>query len=241
MGLQQSCRGPHEIHHQEGLLNLGFLIQDGGLLGSPSFFMFTGIVEERGLVESVESTPNGVRLRIQTQTVHRGTRDGDSIAVNGCCLTVVRQQRKKAKGFLEFDLLNETWKRTSFPLAKAGDGVNLERALSVGGRLGGHFVTGHVDGVGRIVKWEKVGKDHLLQVETPADLRRYLLPKGSIAVDGISLTLAKVLTKGFQVWIIPHTLAVTTLGERHVGDRVNLEVDMIGKFVDRLLAPYRKR
>ena len=134
------------------------------------------------------------------------------------------------------DLLRETWERTNLQFAAAGSLVNLERALAVGGRLGGHFVTGHVDGIGRITRWERAGADHVLDIAAPADVRRYVVFKGSIAVDGISLTVAGVTKTGFRLWIIPHTFAVTALRERQVGDAVNLEADLLGKYVDQLLS-----
>jgi riboflavin synthase len=136
---------------------------------------------------------------------------------------------------MEFDLLQETWNRTSFADLQPGSRVNLERALAVGARLGGHFVTGHIDGTGRIRRWEPSGKDHVLELEVPKAMRRYLLPKGSIAIEGLSLTIADVLPTGLRAWIIPHTREVTALVERKAGDRVNLEADLLGKYVDQLL------
>jgi len=199
--------------------------------------MFTGLVEEAGEIASLKKSSSGIRLGVRSHICAKSTRLGDSIAVNGCCLTVAR----KRPGVLEFDLLNETWQRTSFAALREGGKVNLERSLAVGSRLGGHFVTGHVDGTGVIRQWEGRGADWLLEVEAPAAVARYLIHKGSIAVDGISLTVAKVSGKRFQCWIIPHTRAVTSLAERAVGDRVNLEGDLIGKYVERFTAPRRKR
>ena len=198
--------------------------------------MFTGIVEETGIVDSIQSRTNGIRLTVAVKLCGRGTRTGDSIAVNGCCLTVVRIRATKGGGKrLDFDLLQETWNRTNLSSLKAGSRVNLERALEVGARLGGHFVTGHIDATGLIRRWEPQGSDFLLEIDVPAGLRRYLLFKGSIAIDGISLTVAEVTRRGLLVWIIPHTRAVTALQERAVGDRVNLEADLLGKYVERLL------
>jgi riboflavin synthase len=132
---------------------------------------------------------------------------------------------------MQFDLLKETWERTNLSATAPGASVNLERALAVGDRLGGHFVTGHVDGTGVITRWERSGTDHVLEVSAPKELRPYLVFKGSVAVDGISLTVAGVTKAGFRIWIIPHTLAKTSLRERKVGDAVNLEGDLLGKYV----------
>ncbi len=198
--------------------------------------MFTGIVEEAGVVEAITPGTQGIRLALRTRVCGRGTHLGDSIAVNGCCLTVVALRTLRGQGHrMEFDLLQETWNRTNFAALQPGSRVNLERALAVGARLGGHFVTGHIDGTGRIRRWEPSGKDYVLELEVPKAMRRYLLPKGSIAIDGISLTIADVLPTGLRAWIIPHTREVTTLVERETGDRVNLEADLLGKYVDQLL------
>jgi riboflavin synthase len=143
--------------------------------------------------------------------------------------------RGKAK-LLRFDVLQESWKRTNLQFAKPGSLVNLERPLRADGELGGHFVTGHVDGVGKIIRWERSGKDHVLDIAAPADVMRYVVFKGSMAVDGISLTVAAVQKKSFRIWIIPHTFEITTLRERKVGDSVNLEADLLGKYAEKLLA-----
>lgn len=198
--------------------------------------MFSGIVEESGRVVSIEPGTASIRLAVAARVAAAGVRLGDSIAVNGCCLTVAALRGRGRTRTLEFDLLAETWRRTSLGAACVGAAVNLERSLAVGDRLGGHFVTGHVDGTGVVRRWEASGRDHVLEVEASKDLRRYLVPKGSVAVDGISLTVADVLPRGFRVWIIPHTREVTSLVERRVGDRVNLEADMLGKYVERFLA-----
>ena len=198
--------------------------------------MFTGIVEETGTVAGVRQTAAGIQLTVRCRVTGRGLNLGDSVAVTGCCLTVVRQSARGRDKLVRFDLLRETWERTNLQFAAAGSLVNLERALAVGGRLGGHFVTGHVDGIGRITRWERAGADHVLDIAAPADVRRYVVFKGSIAVDGISLTVAGVTKTGFRLWIIPHTFAVTALRERQVGDAVNLEADLLGKYVDQLLS-----
>ena len=169
----------------------------------------------------------------------RGVKIGDSVAVNGCCLTAVKiSARGKAK-LIQFDLLQESWQRTNFQFSKIGSLVNLERSLRANGELGGHFVTGHVDGLGKIIKWERAGKDHVLDIATSPDVMKYLVFKGSVAVDGISLTVAAVSKKSFRIWIIPHTFDVTALRERKVGDAVNLEADILGKYVEKFLARRR--
>jgi riboflavin synthase len=197
--------------------------------------MFTGIVEEAGRIHRVEKNRSGIRLWVCSRVCAKGTRIGDSIAVNGCCLTVVSRTAVRGGTLLRFDILQETWNRTNLRDAPAGAAVNLERSLRADGRLGGHFVTGHIDGTGRIVQWERRGADHLLDIEAPAEIRSYLVTKGSVAVDGISLTVAAVARRSFRIWIIPHTYEVTALCERQVGDAVNLEADLLGKYVARFL------
>lgn len=198
--------------------------------------MFSGIVEEAGRIVSIQPTPRSIGLAIAASSIGKGTRIGESIAVNGCCLTVVKMSRLRKDTLLHFDLLQETWKRTSFAESDVGSLVNLERSLRMNDRLGGHFVTGHVDGTGEVKRWEKSGKDWLLEVEPPKQLMQYLIEKGSIAIDGISLTVAEVFENTFRVWIIPHTWEVTNLRDRRLGDRVNLEADLLGKYVERLIA-----
>jgi riboflavin synthase len=195
--------------------------------------VFTGIVEETGRITGIEPRADAIRLVITAHIVAKGVRKGDSIAVNGCCLTVVDITGRGSARQLHFDLLQETWKRTNLSDAAVGSAVNLERALAVGARLGGHFVTGHIDGTGVIRRWEQLGQDHVLDIAAPAAIRRYVIFKGSIAVDGISLTVAGVIRGGFRIWIIPHTHSVTALNERKVGDRVNLEADLLGKYVEK--------
>jgi riboflavin synthase len=157
------------------------------------------------------------------------------VAVNGCCLTAVKVSARGKAKMIQFDLLQESWRRTNFQFAKPGSLVNLERSLRADGELGGHFVTGHIDGPGKIIRWERAGKDHVLDIAAPADVMRHLVFKGSIAVDGISLTVAGVQKKSFRIWIIPHTYEVTALRERKVGDAVNLEADLLGKYVEKFL------
>ena len=198
--------------------------------------MFTGIVEEMGRVAAVRPDETAIKLLVQASVCGRGLKAGDSVAVNGCCLTVERISPRRKNKLLQFSLLQETWQRTNLQFVSPGAGVNLERALRVGDRMGGHFVTGHIDGLGRIKRWEQAGKDYLLEVAAPADIMRYVIFKGSIAVDGVSLTVAAVRRKSFDIWIIPHTREVTALNERAVGSAVNLETDLLGKFVERFIA-----
>jgi riboflavin synthase len=185
--------------------------------------MFTGIVEELGSVASIE----GPRVRITASAVTEDAKVGDSIAVDGCCLTVV----ELGPGWWEADVSDETVKRTTIGDRSPGDPVNLERPVRLSDRLGGHIVQGHVDGVGEIVD---PAPD--LRVRMPRELLRYVVEKGSVSVDGVSLTVVDVLDDGFTVAVIPHTAAVTTLGHKRTGDRVNLEVDVTVKYVERLLA-----
>jgi riboflavin synthase len=198
--------------------------------------MFTGIVEAAGVVEKITPTKKSIALVVRAGKLARGVKLGASVAVNGCCLTVVKISKRGKLALLHFDVLQESWTRTNLQFAKPGSLVNLERPLRADGELGGHFVTGHVDGVGKIIRWEKSGADHVLEIAAPADVLRYVVFKGSIAVDGISLTVAGVTKKSFRLWIIPHTFAVTTLRERKVGDAVNLEADLLGKYAEKFLA-----
>jgi len=202
--------------------------------------MFTGIIEETGIVQRIEPTGTGIRLAIQSKFCARKMKIGDSLAVNGCCLTVVKVSRVSAGRVIEFDLLKETWHRTNLQFAQVGSLLNLERSLLADGRLDGHYVTGHIDGLGRIRRWEQIGNDRLLEISAAPALLRYIVLKGSIAVDGISLTVAAVRQKNFQVWIIPHTYRQTALHQRTVGDRVNLETDILAKYVERLCKTRRK-
>lgn len=195
--------------------------------------MFTGIVEEAGRVERIQPTAESIQLTVRASRGGRGLKVGDSLAVNGCCLTVVKLARRGRQTLVQFDLLQETWKRTNLQFAQPSSLVNLERPLRASGELGGHFVTGHIDGVGRIIRWERAGQDHVLDIAAPAEVMRYVVFKGSIAVDGISLTVAGLTKKGFRIWIIPHTFEITALRERKVGDAVNLEADLIGKYVEK--------
>jgi len=197
--------------------------------------MFTGIVEETGRILGFSASSIGWRLRIHARLVLEGLALGDSIAVNGCCLTAVASDA--SAGTLEFDVLEETRRLTNLGSLATGGAVNLERSLSFGGKMGGHFVTGHIDGTGRVEVIERRGADHFLKVAAASGCGRHLISKGSIAIDGISLTVAEVDGDVFSVWIIPHTLEVTNLNFRRPGDAVNLEFDLLGKYVEKLLQP----
>lgn len=200
--------------------------------------MFTGIVEETGIVEKILPSAKSIRLAVRAQVAARGTKIGDSIAVNGCCLTVVGASGRTKQKLLEFDLLRETWTRTNLQFTRPGSLVNLERALAADGRLHGHFVTGHIDGVGKVTVFEKRRSDWYLQINAPREILRYIVFKGAVAVDGMSLTVAEVARNSFSIWIIPHTWEITALKERQAGDSVNLEADMLAKYAERLLQPF---
>ncbi len=198
--------------------------------------MFTGIVEETGVVEQIRRTARSIELTVRLDRCGRGLKPGGSLAVNGCCLTVVKTRSLGRRKLARFDLLRETWVRTNLQFVKPSSLVNLERPLRADGELGGHFVTGHIDGLGTIQRWERAGQDHVLDIAAPPEVMRYVVFKGSIAVDGISLTVAGVQKKGFRIWIIPHTYDVTALRERKVGDAVDLEADLLGKYVEKFFA-----
>ena len=193
--------------------------------------MFTGIVEEMGAVTSLEQTLGGVRLTILASTVLADLKLGDSVSINGACLTVVAQNERS----FAVDVSPETLSVTTLGRLTGGVPVNLERAMKLNERLGGHLVAGHVDGVGTIRSRQQEGNAIILLIEAPDEVLRYCIHKGSVTVDGISLTINDVTDHAFSVAVIPHTAAVTTLGLKQVNDQVNLESDLIGKFVDRLL------
>jgi riboflavin synthase len=199
--------------------------------------MFTGIVEEAGRVEQIKAGKRSTELRVRAPKIGRSLHVGNSLAVNGACLTVVGTGR----GLLRFDVLNETLRRTNLQFAKPGSLVNLERPLRADARLDGHFVLGHVDGRGKVRRWERVGKDYVLDIEAPASVMKYIIEKGSVAIDGISLTVAGVKRGWFRIWIIPHTREITNLSSHKVGDFVNLEADVLGKYVEKLLGRKRGR
>jgi riboflavin synthase len=193
--------------------------------------MFTGIVEELGTVEAVEQQSDAVRLTVRATTALEGTDLGDSIAVNGCCLTVAERSAVTWTA----DVMAETLAKTGLGSLATGDRVNLERAATVGSRLGGHLVQGHVDAVGHVVRREPGEHWDVVTVSMPRELAPYLVDKGSITVDGVSLTVVEAQRDGFTVSLIPETLRRTTLGFRRPGDAVNLEADVIGKYVARQL------
>jgi riboflavin synthase len=193
--------------------------------------MFTGIVEEAGEVVEITSGRKSTELTVRARVILSSVRTGSSVAVNGACLTVVGRRGR----LLRFDVLNETIRRTNFGELKPASLVNLERPLRADGRLDGHFVQGHVDATGRVRRWERVGKDYVLEVVTPRVLMKYVVEKGSISVDGISLTVAGVGRDWFRIWIIPHTRAITNLSVRQIGETVNLEVDILAKYVEQML------
>jgi riboflavin synthase len=193
--------------------------------------MFTGIVEELGTIDRIEDLGDSVRLTVAAEMVLDDVTLGDSISVNGCCLTVVSADGRRWTA----DVMQETLDKTSLAGAEPGDPVNLERAVTANKRLGGHIVQGHVDGVGTILSRHPSEHWELVEVSVPAELSRYLVEKGSITVDGVSLTVVQLHPRSFTISLIPETLARTTLGVRQPGDRVNLEVDVIAKYVERLL------
>jgi riboflavin synthase len=194
--------------------------------------MFTGIVEGTGLVVEKKPTEAAIRMVLEVGLLAQDAEMGASVAVNGCCLTVVNIAGSR----LSFDMLHETEQRTSLGAAGPGLKVNLERSLRADARLGGHFVTGHVDGTGLVRRWEQVGKDYILEITIPQGYVQYVVPKGCIAIDGMSLTVVDVGPDWFSVWIIPHTREITNLSERKTGDRVNLEFDLIAKYTEKILA-----
>ena len=197
--------------------------------------MFTGIVEETGAVESIQPSALSIQLVVRAKVCARGLKVGDSLALNGCCLTVVKLVSRSRQKLLQFDLLRETWERTNLQFARVGSRVKLERWWPVNGRLGGHFITGHLDGMGTIIRRERAGQGRALEIAAPPEVMRYVVFKGSVAVDGISLTVAAVARKSFRVWIVPHTCEITALREREAGDAVNLEADLLGKYVEKFL------
>jgi len=194
--------------------------------------MFTGIVEELGTVAAVVDLGEAARLTVRGPLVTQDARHGDSIAVNGVCLTVV----EVTDAAFTADVMKETLDRTGLGGLAAGDEVNLERAATLSTRLGGHLVQGHVDGVGVVTARQPGPRWEVVTVALPAELSRYVVHKGSITVDGVSLTVSALAAGAFQVSLIPATLKLTTLGHREVGDRVNLEVDVLAKYVESLLA-----
>ena len=194
--------------------------------------MFTGIIEELGQVSWLRRSTSGIQLQVAAPGIVRGIRRGDSVAVNGCCLTVSAHRGE----FLSFDLLQETLDRTSLHQLRPGAPVNLERALAADGRLGGHFVQGHVDCTSPVIRFEQQGDDFRLDVAVPPAFSQLLVFKGSIAISGISLTVAELAADRFTAWIIPHTRENTNLQAIQAGDLVNLEFDVLAKYVERILS-----
>lgn len=197
--------------------------------------MFTGIIEEIGTVRRIEHGAKGARLTIQAKTVLEDTRIGDSIATNGVCLTVVSMTGDSFSA----DVMAESLRRSSLGTLQGGSPVNLERAMAANGRFGGHIVSGHIDGTGTIASQKREDNAVWVKIKTPAPLLRYIVEKGSIAIDGVSLTVAAVTDTDFSVSIIPHTGAQTILLGKKPGDQVNLECDVIGKYVEKLTAPHK--
>jgi len=196
--------------------------------------MFTGLIEGLGILERIRPKGGGLVLGIEAPFSLEDTRIGDSIAVNGACLTVVALKGQ----MFEVEVSPETLRRTTLGELKVGDRVNLERALRLGDRLGGHLVTGHVDGIGRIVSRETKGNFIFFRIWAPPEVSRYLVEKGSVTVDGVSLTVNQVWREEFGVAVIPHTASLTTLGFRKPGDRVHLEADLLAKYVEKFLSSY---
>lgn len=195
--------------------------------------MFTGIIEEIGALMSIRHGPDSAQLVIEAEKVLEDSRVGDSIAVNGVCLTAVRFDSRRFTA----DVMAETLSKTNLGRLHSGDKVNLERALRLGDRLGGHLVSGHIDGVGTITRQERHDIATLISVRAPQEIMRYLIKKGSVAIDGASLTVVDLDTEHFRVSLIPHTAHATVLGLKRVGDMVNLEADIIGKYVEKLVYP----
>lgn len=193
--------------------------------------MFTGIVEEVGRILAIDRSGDNYRLKIGCRKVLEGTKIGDSIATNGVCLTVV----DLGEDYFKADLMRESMRRSSLGSLGENSRLNLERALSLNSRLGGHLVSGHIDGMGRIIRIDREKNAHWYSIGAGPEILRYVVEKGSIAIDGISLTVAQVDEKLFKVSVIPHTSSVTNLEDKKSGDLVNLEVDLLGKYVEKLL------
>jgi len=196
--------------------------------------MFTGLIEEVGSVTAIRASKNGNQLKIAAPRIAKKIRRGDSLAVNGCCLTLNSRRGDE----LIFDLLEETVARTNLKSLQRKQPVNLERAVAASERLGGHFVQGHIDCVSPLITYQQSGIDFRLEIELPEAFARYVAYKGSIAVNGISLTVAEIFPKSFVVWIIPYTKKHTNLNRAHPGDLMNLEFDILAKYVERMVSRY---
>ena len=199
--------------------------------------MFTGIIEEIGVVNDVHRTSQGAVLNVGASEVLTDSKVGDSVAIDGVCLTMTQVDSARFTA----DISAETLRRTTLGSRSRGDGVNLERSLQLNSRLGGHIVLGHVDDVGVISGWRDEGDSSMMRVSASPDVMRYVVFKGSICVDGISLTVANLSEAEFEIALIPHTKQVTTIGEKRVGDRVNIEVDLLGRYVEKLLGEQSQR
>jgi len=194
--------------------------------------MFTGLIVEVGNVLWIRATDRGTQLQIAAPQISTDIRRGDSIAVNGCCLTVTSHRNEQ----LTFDLLEETLDRTNLRMLRRDSFVNLERSLAADGRVGGHFVQGHIDCAVPVLDFAQTGADHRLEIELPSEFAHYVAYKGSVALNGISLTVAEVTPASFAVWVIPHTKRHTNLEAVSVGDQLNVEFDLLAKYVERMLA-----
>jgi riboflavin synthase len=202
--------------------------------GAKSKGVFTGLIEEVGRVLWLRLTERGTQLQLTAPKLAPAVAVGDSVAVNGCCLTVSAHRGEQ----VTFDLLEETLERTNLKRLRRDSAVNLERALAAGAPLGGHFVQGHIDCSAKVISFERTGEDYRLKVELPPDFAHYAAYKGSVAINGISLTVAELLEKSFVVWIIPHTKRHTNIDNIETGDLVNIEFDILAKYVERMLARY---
>ena len=196
--------------------------------------MFTGLIEQTASVLWIRATDRGTQLQIAAPGIAETVRTGDSISVNGCCLTVTAHRGEQ----ITFDLLEETLERTNLRNLRRDSVVNLERPLTADGLLGGHFVQGHIDCSVPIVSYEALGNDYRLEVGLPTEFAQYIVLKGSVAINGISLTVAELLPDSFAVWIIPQTRRATNLHTAQPGDRVNIEFDILAKYVERMIASY---
>ncbi|MDD3906322.1 MAG: riboflavin synthase [Candidatus Omnitrophica bacterium] len=191
--------------------------------------MFTGLIRELGVVRNFNRSGNVYRLEASSDIIAKTAQIGDSVSINGACLTLVN----KKSGVLEFDVMEETVRRTALSSVKSGDKVNMEDALRAGGPLGGHFVLGHVDCVGTIKHIESSGQEYIIEIEFPAEFSHLIVEKGSVTLDGISLTIGETARGGFKVYIIPHTMKMTNLSGKRARDKINIEFDIIGKYLAR--------
>lgn len=195
--------------------------------------MFTGLIEEVGSVRWLRATKSGTQLQLSAPLLTTDLQEGDSVAVNGCCLTATNLRGSH----ITFDLLGETLARTNLRALRPESPVNLERALAASGRVGGHFVQGHIDTTAAVRSFDASGADYRLEVELPAQFARYVVAKGSVALNGVSLTIAQLLSDSFVVWIIPHTRRQTNFASLQAGDSLNVEFDLLAKYVERMLPP----